>query len=149
MFYFNLCYFCASLAQTHSQARSSILTTTRATTSMRPSTSHRTECADDYPQSITLIIFPYTRFFCFPSGHTHIYSSIHLFLTTLLSLFLISIVCRYVHIVCTDERNSKVIILTTTWSRNRNVSERSHPKSHRAFTRIHNTLEQEREENKG
>jgi hypothetical protein len=38
---------------------------------MRPSTSHRTECADDYPQSITPTICPYTRFFFFPSGYTY------------------------------------------------------------------------------
>ena len=37
-----------------------------------------------------------------------IYISVHLFLSTLLLLFESFIVCRYVHVECTDERKSKV-----------------------------------------
>lgn len=80
-------------------------TATTATTPMRPSTSQRTECVDNYPHSITSLTFPCTRIFFFPSGYTHIF---HLFLTTLPLLFSSSIVRRYVLIVCTDERKSRV-----------------------------------------
>ena len=79
-------------------------TTTTATTPMRPSTSHRTECVDNYPHSITSLFLAHASF----SFHRDTNTFIHLFLTTLPLLFSSSIVRRYVLIVCTDERKSRV-----------------------------------------
>ena len=79
-------------------------TTTTATTPMRPSTSHRTECVDNYPHSITSLFLAHASF----SFHRDTNTFIHLFLTTLPLLFSFSIVRRYVLIVCTDERESRV-----------------------------------------
>ncbi len=48
--------------------------------------------------------------------------SVHLFLSALLLLFASFIVCRYVHVAYTDERESKVHRYSQrTWSGNRNV----------------------------
>ena len=122
-----------------------MFTATRATTPMRPSTSHRTECVDDYPHSITSLTFPCTRIL--PPGYTHIDSFIfNDFTITILILHCSSVRAYSMH--RRKKKQSRPTILTTTWSRNGNVPERSHPNSHRTSTRTH-TVERDKGRRKG
>ena len=84
---------------------------------MRPSTSHRTECAGDYPHSTTPLICPYTRFFSFPSRYICSFIFIDFIITIRILHCLPVCACRM------HRRKGKQgsSILTTTWSGNRNV----------------------------
>ena len=66
--------------------------------------------------------------------------SVHLFLSTLLLLFASFIVCRYVHVECTDERESKVHRYSQRLGAETEMSERQHPNSHHTSTHTHNTV---------
>jgi hypothetical protein len=81
--------------------------------SQRPERQPRCDLLHHIEQSVRMIIHNQPRrssvlTHASFSFHRDIHISVHLFLSTLLLLFVSFIVCRYVHVECTDERKSKV-----------------------------------------
>ena len=141
LFYFICLPLCAYTSKHNTHRKRSHRYSQRQERQLRRDLPHHIEQSVQTIHSITTLIFPYTHFLLFPSRYTHNYSFIFNHYTI--------IVCPYVHGVCTDGRKTQgSSILTTTRSRIRNVSERSHPDSHSTFTRTHNTVERDKEEEK-